>query len=212
MKDIVIIGSGGFGKEVAWLIEEINAYKKEWNIIGFINNEPNSTNDTINGYKVLGDISWLETNNSTSAIIAIGDSKTRSKISEQLSNNMIDFPILIHPSVIMSNLVKIGEGAIICAGCILTVNINIGNHVIINLDSTIGHDAKIDDFATIAPSVNVSGHVHIESYTNIGTSSSIIQNITIGQNTIIGAGSVVVKDIPPFCTAVGIPAKPIKFI
>ena len=108
-------------------------------------------------------------------------------------------------------LVTIGEGTIICAHTIITVNISIGEHVIINLDCTIGHDAIIEDYVTLYPSVNVSGFTHIGHAAELGVGMQIIQRKSIGDYSIVGAGAVVVKDIPAKCTAVGIPAKPIKF-
>ena len=112
----------------------------------------------------------------------------------------------------MSNCVKIGEGSIVCAGTILTVNIYIGNHVIINLDCTVGHDANLKDFVTLYPSCNISGLVQIEECTEIGTGSQVIQGKNIGGNSIIGAGSVVIKDLGNNITAVGTPCAPIKRI
>lgn len=211
MEQIVIIGAGGFGREVAWLIEEINRTEKKWDILGFVDENPNIKGSTINGYKVVGDIEWLR-DQDIYAVCAVGDPGAKKSIIERLKDTKIKYPVLIHPSVIMSNLINIGEGSIICAGSILTVNIEIGKHVIINLDCTIGHDAVIKEYSTILPSVNVSGYVNIESCTSIGTGTQIIQGLKINKNTTIGAGSVVVKDLPANCTAVGIPAKPIKFI
>ena len=91
------------------------------------------------------------------------------------------------------------------------MNISIGCHVIINLDCTIGHDAIINDFATLYPSVNVSGITNIGHAAELGTGMQIIQGKKIGNYSIIGAGAVVVRDIPDKCTAVGSPARPIKF-
>ena len=111
----------------------------------------------------------------------------------------------------MSDRVFIGEGSIICAGSIITVDIRIGKHVILNLDCTVGHDACLEDFVTVYPSVNVSGNVLVEECAELGTGTQIIQGKKIGAQTIVGAGAVVVKDLPEKCTAVGSPAKPIKF-
>ena len=93
----------------------------------------------------------------------------------------------------------------------MTVNISIGEHVIINLDCTVGHDAILDDFVTLYPSVNVSGATRVGRCTELGTGVQIIEGKTVGSYSVIGAGSVVIKDIPERCTAVGSPAKPIKF-
>ncbi len=210
MKDIVIIGAGGFGREVAWLIEEINKVKYQWNIKGFVDENRNIKGNMINGYKVLGDIEWLQ-KQELYAVCAIGNPKVKKNIIQQLKGSKVKYPVLIHPSVIKSDSVEINEGSIICAGSILTVNIKIGKHVIINLDCTVGHDAEIKDYSTILPSVNISGCVTIEECVSIGTGSSIIQGKQINANSIIGAGSVVIEDLPANCTAVGTPAKPIKF-
>lgn len=210
MKDIIIIGAGGFGREVAWLIEDINNLEPTWNIVGFVDDKKEIQGTIINGYPVVGDIDWLK-DQEVDVVNAIGDSIIKKKVMSRLNESKNTYPVLIHPNVIISRLVNIGEGSIICAGNIITVNISIGKHVIVNLDCTIGHDAIIGDYSTLLPSVNISGYVNLEQCVNIGTGSAIIQGVTIGQNTIVGAGAVVVKDLPANCTAVGSPAKPIKF-
>lgn len=210
MKDIVVIGAGGFGREVMWLIEDINKVR-QYNILGFIDDNPEIIGKIINNYPVLGNTDWL-LDKELYVVNAIGDPIIKKKVCLKLQNSRNIYPILKHPSAIVSKLVNIGEGSIICAGNIITVNIEIGKHVIVNLDCTIGHDAIIKDYSTILPSVNVSGAVTIGECVSVGTGSAIIQGVKIGANSIIGAGSVVVKDIPESCVAVGIPAKPIKQI
>jgi len=210
MKDIVIIGAGGFGREVAWLIEDINKVNNEWNIVGFVDDNKSIQGTEINGYKVVGDIDWLE-KQEVFVVNAIGDPVIKKKVMDKLDGSKNKYPVLIHPSVICSDRVSFGEGSIICAGNIITVNVEIGKHVIINLDCTIGHDANIGDYSTVLPSVNVSGFVKIEECVSVGTGSAVIQGVNIGRNTVVGAGAVVVKDLPANCTAVGSPAKPIKF-
>lgn len=210
MKDLVIIGAGGFGTEVAWLIERINHDTPKWNVLGFVDDNESIQGSEINGYKVLGNVDWLK-QQSLHVVNAIANPLIKKKVIEKLegSNNL--YPVLIDPSVIYSKSVDFGEGTIICAGAIITVNIKIGKHVIVNLDCTIGHDTSIGNYATILPSVNVSGEINIEEAVSVGTGSAIIQGVSIGENSIVGAGAVVVKDLPSNCTAVGSPAKPIKF-
>lgn len=206
MKNIVIIGAGGFAREVAWLIEEINLKNNEWNLIGFFD-ENNCKNLMLNGYKVLNK-NEFESLKDLYLVVAIGDSEVRENVVNRYLN--YKFATLIHPDVSISFTNKIGEGSIICKGNIITVNVNIGKHVIINIDSTVGHDAVLEDYVTILPSVNISGYVRVKQCSNVGTGTNIIQEKTIGRNTIIGAGSVVVKDISDYVVAVGIPAREIK--
>lgn len=209
MKKIYIVGSGGFAREVAWLIEDINEKNPTWEIMGFIDENEANISKELNGYRVLGNLEYLNKQERAYVTIAIGTGEVREKISTKIKNH--EFPVLVHPSVMLSKFVNIGEGTIICAGSIVTTNIDIGNHVIINLDCTIGHDANLKNYTTILPSVNISGNVIVGERTMIGTGSAVIQGLSIGSDTIIGAGAIVVKNIPDNCTAVGNPAKPIKF-
>lgn len=210
MKDIVIIGASGFAKEVAWLIEDINKEKNEWNILGFIDNDESLIGTKINGYEVIGNDNWLMEQELYVAC-GIGSSIIRKKIISKLEKSKNKFPVLIHPNVVYSDTVSFGEGVIVCASNVLTVNITVGKHTIINLSSTIGHDTVVGDFTTILPGVNVSGNVQLGECSSIGTGSAIIQGVFIGENTIVGAGAVVVKDLPSNCTAVGAPARAVKF-
>lgn len=210
MKDIYIIGSGGFGREVAWLIERINMTNPIWNIVGFIDDNEKTWNTVVGGYPVVGNCDYLKDKNEVYVVCSVGAAKVRKHIIDKLSGYPIRFATLIDPSVVMSSRVEIGEGSIICAGTIITVDIKIGKHVIINLDCTIGHDDIINDFVTLYPSVNVSGNVMVGEGSELGTGTQVIQGKNIAPNTIIGAGAVVVKDCTESGTYVGSPAKKIK--
>lgn len=213
MKDLIIIGASGFGREVAWLVERINKDRRTWNILGFIDDDDSIQDDVINGYRVLGKTSDIKRYENAYFVCAIGASSTREKIINRIIETLpsIKFATLVDPSVEKSEFVDIEEGSIVCAHTILTVNVKIGKHVIINLDCTIGHDAVLSDYVTLYPSVNVSGNCVIGEKTELGTGMQIIQGKTVGGDSIIGAGAVAVKDIPSKCTAVGSPAKPIKY-
>ena len=202
MHRLVIVGNGGFAKEVKWLVERINEVQYIWDFIGFIDN---NTNDI----HVIGDDEYiLNCDSELYVAIAIGDPDIRKRLYYQYKcNSNVRFPNLTDPSVISSERLFCGEGNIVCAGTIMTVDIEIGNCNIINLDCTIGHDVQIKDFVTINPSVNISGNVSIKSGCNIGTGTQIIQGIDVGQNTIIGAGAVVNRSIVGNCTVVGAPAR-----
>lgn len=213
MKKIVIFGSGGFAREVVHLIEDINERNKEWELIGFIDDNEDNHGKTLNGVKVLGGREWLkEYSEDIYLALGIGNPRVKKVIIEDLKKHIhIKFPNLIHPTVKFSQYNTIGEGNIICEGNILTCNIDISNFTIINLNCTIGHDVALRDFVTILPNASISGNVILNECVDFGTNATIIQGLTVGKNSIIGAGAVVVKDIPDSCTAVGMPAKPIKY-
>lgn len=213
MKKIAIIGAGGFGREVLTIIDHINKKKPQFNFIGFFDDSI-SKGTVINNYEVLGKVEDINTiTEETCIVIAVGDPIVKKEIRDRINNEYILFPTLIHPSVIIGDdkFVKIGIGCIVCAGVIITTNIIIDDFVILNLSCTIGHDSIIGKHSSFMPSVNISGEVEIKPNVYIGTGTKIINQLNIGENTIVGAGAVVAKSLPANCTAVGIPAKVIKY-
>lgn len=213
MKDIAIFGVGGFGREVLTLIQDINKVSPQWNIIGFF--DDGCTKGTmVNGFMNLGGIKELnQWEKPLAIVIAIGTPYIKKKILDNIDNELIEFPTLVHPSVLIGdkNFVEIGKGCIICAGNIITTNIKIEDYVILNLACTVGHDTIIKRNAAFMPTCNISGEVIIEEGVYCGTGVKIINKTSIGANTIVGAGAVVTKPLPANCTAVGMPAVPIKF-
>lgn len=213
MKNLYIVGAGGLGREVLWLVKRINEVSPAWKVAGFIDDNSELWGSKQNECLVLGGCNYFEKfKEKVWIVIAIGSAKVRNTIIKKLEKNEhICFATLIDPSVIRSERVNIGAGSIICTGTIVTVDVNIGKHVIINPSCTIGHDVVINDCVTLYPNVNVSGNVIVSEEVELGVGTQIIQGKVIGRKSIIGAGAVVIKDIPECCTAVGIPAKPIKY-
>ncbi|WP_136668962.1 acetyltransferase [Flavobacterium sp. H122] len=212
MEKIVIVGAGGFGREVKIIIDAINEIEKKYEFLGFYD-DGFAIGTHINGYPVLGGIADLNSvKDSIAVTVALGNPQTKSKVVNQLLNSNLTFPALIHPSVIISkDYVIIEQGCIICAGNIITCNVKIEKFTILNLSCTVGHDTTIGAYSSFMPSVNISGEVKIEECVYVGTGAKIINQLHIGKGTIVGAGAVVSKSLPENCTAVGIPAKPIKF-
>jgi sugar O-acyltransferase (sialic acid O-acetyltransferase NeuD family) len=211
-KELVILGAGGFGREAAFILSEINKQSNRYEILGFIDNDPYLQGKMINNYPVVGNDTWLFNYPAPiNVVICIGNSNARKKVVDKFSEKSnIIFPNIIANDVKYSGSVVMGKGCIICFSSILTVDISLGDFVLIMNNSVIGHDSFLDDFVTVYPSVTISGNVSVGKYSEIGVGAKIIQQISIGENAIIGAGAVVVKDIPANCTAVGVPAKPIK--
>lgn len=212
MKKIAIFGAGGFGREVKTIIDSINKIEPIYEFIGFYD-DGKEKGSTINNYSVLGgikDLNLLE--EEIALVISIGDPKTKAKIISLINNPLITYPNIISPLALISDdFVSLGKGNIICAGTIITCNIDIKDFVILNLSCTVGHDTIINNYASFMPSVNISGEVVVGEGVYVGTGAKIINLLEIGDYTIVGAGAVVAKTLPAKCTAVGIPAKPIKF-
>lgn len=213
MTDIAIFGAGGFGREVKTIIDAINRkHSDTYNFMGFFD-DGKEKGKSINGYPVLGGIKEINLYSGQLALlISIGDPQAKKKIISEITNPFVSFPSIVHPNASVSqDEVTMGKGCIVCEGTIITCNIQIKDFVIFNLMCTVGHDSIIEDYCAFMPSVNISGEVILRQGVYVGTGAKIINMLEIGENTIIGAGAVVSKSIPPNCTAVGIPAKPIKF-
>lgn len=213
VKDIVIIGAGGQGRETLGLINSINKKAPQWNVKGFYD-DGTELGKLIHGLPVLGKVKDLSLQQeSLDVAIAIGDSNTRRKVFDGLNKRHLSFPAIISPDAIIldEESVSIGEGVLCCAGTILTCDISVGAFTLLNLSCTVGHDAVIEPFCSFMHAVNIAGETHIGTKVYMGTNSSIINRTSIGANTTIGAGAVVTKDLPANCVAVGCPAKPIKY-
>jgi sugar O-acyltransferase (sialic acid O-acetyltransferase NeuD family) len=117
------------------------------------------------------------------------------------------FDTLIHPTAVMSQWVEVGAGSVICAGCVLTCQISIGEHCHLNLNTTVGHDCTFGDFCTVAPGTNISGNCEFGNRVDVGTQASFRQHVRICDDAVIGMGTVVVKDIVEAGIYVGVPAK-----
>jgi sugar O-acyltransferase (sialic acid O-acetyltransferase NeuD family) len=208
--DIVIIGAGGFAREVRQLIDDINQDRQSYNLIGFLDGNSDRHGQIMQELPVLGGLDWLEQHLDTVAVIGIGNPPAKRRIALELEGMGVSSPVLVHPRATVGRWVAMGAGTLICAGNILTTDIRLGKHAILNLDCTVGHDAILEDYVTVAPGVHISGNVTVQEGTDLGTGSSIVQGIRIGSWSIIGAGAVVSKEIPDNVTAVGVPAKPIK--
>jgi sugar O-acyltransferase (sialic acid O-acetyltransferase NeuD family) len=211
LRNLLILGGAGFAREVGWLVSDINHLKKPiWNIIGFWEGDERETprTATINGIPLLNTNEIKKFLPDLYAIVAISNPAIRQRAVMQAVELGCVFATLIHPSVCYDpNTTTIGQGSIICAGSLLSVNVSIGSHVVVNWHCTIGHDSILHDFVTLSPGCHISGHTAIKPSSYIGAGAVTIERHTIGENSIIGAGAVVATDIPDNVTAVGVPAR-----
>jgi sugar O-acyltransferase (sialic acid O-acetyltransferase NeuD family) len=208
---LVIIGAGGLGREIVFLLSDINGRNNCFDISGFIDDTPGLQDKIINGVPVLGNSSWLlNYNENINVVIAVGSSQARKNIYERFSNKKnICFPNIIADNSKCSDTVVIGKGCIIGYNSTLLANITLGDFVLLNHYCAIGHDVCIGDFVTLYGNVSVSGNVTIDSCAEIGAGVRIMQKKSIGENSKVGIGSVVVNNVPADCTVFGVPAKKI---
>ncbi len=206
MKDIVIFGAGGLGKEVLELIHQINKKELTWNILGFFD-DTKEVGTEVNGFKVVGGLQELRYSACQNLVIAIGNQAVRAKLIREFSIHKT-LPSLIHPSVIIPDAyISIGLGSIIGAHVFLSVNVSIGSGVLLNVGCSIGHDVEIGDYCTVNPGARVSGSVKIGELSFIGVGAILNNNILIVSEVKVGAGAVVLKSVEKKSTLFGNPAR-----
>lgn len=208
MCDTIIVGAGGFGREVAWLATEaVTPYK----VLGFLDDRTDIPADELGGYPLLGTIDSWQDFPSTQFVIAIGNPRVRRKVAQRMeAQGKPFFGILVHNSCIWGPNCRFADGAMVGAGCILTTNIRIGSHSIVNIGTTVGHDVAIGNFVTIAPNVSISGCVTLQDGAEVGTAAAIRQGLSLGKGSMLGMGSTLTKNVPDNHFFFGTPAKPVK--
>ncbi|MGY1696305.1 acetyltransferase [Geodermatophilus sp. SYSU D00814] len=213
---LIIVGAGGFGREVHDVVEAIEDQRlrqgaQPYEVLGFVDDgSPDEELIDDRGVPFLGGVSALASlPDDVQYVIGIGDGATRRRIDEWATGLGRTPATLVHPSAVIGrHRVTIGPGSIICAQVVITTNVVLGRHVHLNLGVTVGHEAILGDYVTANPNASVSGEVRLGSEVNLGTGSSVIQGRCIGARTVVGAGAAVVRDLPNDVTAVGVPARP----
>lgn len=196
MKDIYILGAGGFSKEVGWLVSEV----PDTQFIDFIDEDDEQD---------LHDLLKEAPKERFYFAMGIGSPRILAKVARAFSiYKNVYWPTLIHPSVLgdMPNI-TFGKGCIVCAGNVFTTDISIGDFNIINLNSTLGHDLRTGSFCVINPNCSTSAYTTLEGENLVGVGSTILAGKTMHTGATLGAGAVLTKDIPAGETWAGVPAK-----
>jgi sugar O-acyltransferase (sialic acid O-acetyltransferase NeuD family) len=208
---LVIVGCGGFGREVHDVIDAINDVEPTWELLGYLDDTPDATNVKLvesRGFRVLGGTDWpVGGNPEVQFVIGIGTGSVRRAIDRKLTAAGFGSAALVHPAATLGYDVRVGAGTVICAGVRVTTNISLGRHVHLNINTTVGHDCTLADYVTVNPLVAISGGVSIGSESMLGTNSAVLQQLSIGDRSVVGAGSCVVRDVPDDTVVKGVPAK-----
>lgn len=214
MKDIAIYGAGGFGREVACMIEKINSLKEEWNLIGFFDDGEPIGKEISHFGKCLGGINELNScTRPLNIVLCFGVSATIQAVKGKISNPNISFPNLIDPdfSIADKSTFSIGIGNIIKGHCTATCDVALGNFNVLNGFVNIGHDVSIGDFNVLMPGTRISGDVCIGNNNMLGSGCFIKQLLRIGDNVTISPMSVLLTKPKNGATYIGNPAKIFKF-
>jgi len=216
-KKIVLIGAGGFGREVASIIEILNSTEVKYNrepiyeLLGFLDDgQQYHEGDTINGYPWLGPKEWiLDHKDDVVCTCTIGNPKVKGMIQRELTEKGVTFETVIAYGGFgyIGPHTEIGPGCVFYGGVTIAVNCKIGAGVVMNQMVNIGHDVEIGDYTTIMPFTGISGYCKIGEEVNIGGHAFVIPSRKIGDRATVAAGSIVFSNVKAGTTVLGNPAK-----
>ncbi len=200
-RPLFIFGAGGLGREILSLVRA----SSEWEVKGFFD-DSKPKNSLVKGIPVLGGVHDIGAG--MEIIFAIGDPQVKRMVKNKIKHPFTS-PVLIHPSAIIQEAatVSLGAGTIVCAGVILTCDIHVGDHVLLNLNSTVGHDTRIREFTSVMPGTNIAGQVTIGAGVLLGSDCNVRNGVTIADDARIGMGAVVLHDVNKGETVVGVPGR-----
>ena len=213
MKDIAIYGAGGFGREIACLINIINKNTPQWSFIGYFDDNIKEGTKYEFG-SVIGNIDILNKwEKPLSVIIAIGAPAILKKVFGMINNTNIIYPNLYAPDtkIMCEENFNLGKGNVFCLGCTITCGVTIGDFNTFNGYITVGHDAFIGNYNSFMPGVRISGNVEIGDLNLFGLNAGVLQGIKIGNETVVGAGSIIIRKTKDNNTCIGNPATIVKY-
>lgn len=210
MQPLIIVGAGGFGRELFQLVQEINAVRPRWNILGFLDDNPAALADKLNYPPILGGIGGsLPVVGGAEPLYAcaLGMPPVRKKVVAALDSRGVHWATLKHPLAVVGPNSVLGDGCILARAAIVTADVTLGRHVHMNLASTVGHDARVGDFCTFSPHADVTGAAILEEGVFLGSHASVLPRSLVGAWAKVGAGSVVLRHVKPGQVVMGVPAK-----
>lgn len=198
MRDLFIVGAGGFGREAIWTVERINKAAGEnlWNIIGYADDDSKwKAGDNFEGYPILGTVEQASHDNpGASVFVAIGNNAKRADIYRRLRGH--DFPAFIDPSAQVSPTTDFKHGTLIAAGAVVQVGSEIGKFALIGSNCVIGHDAVVGDFVNVGAGTVVAGGVKVGASVSFFANCATMPWISIGEGATIKCGARVLEDVP----------------
>lgn len=208
-KSLIIAGAGGHGREVLWLVKNINKQSLRYKVIGFCDDDPALKSTTFNGYPVLGRAEEiaLETTTKLHFVVGIGNNELRKEVAVRLESLGWEAETLIDPSSVVADDVSIGAGTYVGVLANISPTAIIGRHAIVHNQSSVGHDVVMADFSQVAPGGRVLGHVNVGECGYLGSNAVICPSVNLGSHAVLGASSFAISDIPEYAVALGVPAR-----
>ena len=207
MKRLLIVGAGGFGREVLGWARDVEPSQSEWRVGGFLDANAAALDGFDVPFEILGDPAEFAPAETDLCICAIGDPATKQGVVTGLLERGAKFATLIHPSVIMGADCRIGAGCILCPAVVLTTHVTLGRFDALNVGTTVGHDVGTGDWCTLSVHATISGKVSLGDAVFAGSHACVLPGLRVGDRAVVGAGAVVTRNVSAGSTMFGVPAK-----
>lgn len=211
-KRLLIVGAGGFGREVlAWAEDVANAADRPpWSDVAFLDGDPNA----LDGYRVdnqiVGDPDTHAPSGDEVFACAIGDPAAKLRVCRSLRDRGARFTTLVHPTAMVGPRCRLGEGVVLCPQATLTVDVTLGDFVALNARAGVGHDAVLGDGCTVSAYCDITGRCRLGEGVFLGSHAAMLPGSTAGEYARVAAGSVVYRRVAPHATVSGAPAKRLR--
>ena len=207
MKQLVIIGAGGFGREVLDWARQSEAHGRDWLVKGFLDDNPQALDRFSVGVPLLGSVAAYRPEADEVFVCAMGNVAAKRRCVEAIRGRGGEFVRVVHRTAVVSGAAVLGAGAILCPGSIVTANARLGDFVAVNLNSIVAHDAVVGDWSQLHCHVDITGGVVLGEGVLVGSHASVLPGVRVGDGAIVGAGAVVMRDVPAGATVYGSPAR-----
>ena len=210
MNRLLIVGAGGFGREMFAAAREAVGYGTTFEIKGFLDAKPTAL-DGFAGYPpIVGSPDTYEPGRYDVFVTALGSIASRRRCAEALEAKCPKFVSIVHRTATIGQNVLIGEGSFIAPHVSITADVCVGRHVSVFHSSSIGHDSELRDFSHVYAQCSIGGGVKVGEGAVVYPGSVVVPRRGIGAGAVVGAGSVVFVDVDPGVTVIGNPAAPMK--
>lgn len=207
MKNLIIIGAGGFGREVLSWVSDIEPTQNEWKVKGFLDDNQAALDGYETSHVIIGAAATYQPQVNDVFFCAIGPPKVKMNICRSMLKKNAQFISLVHPTAIIGQNSTIGNGCLLCPRSTITANVTLGDFVTLNGYVSIGHDAIIGCGTTISAHCDITGFASLGKEVFLGSHAVILPGKKVGDYAVVGAGSVVIQNVKPGTTVFGVPAK-----